>query len=538
MADRRNKPGAMTPRLSDRAKKLAVACMIRLPEVWGAISGTLREDDFPDADRAFTAVIGACRRFFDEHSKLAPMETYETVLRADGAIGRGDVFEDEVDEAVECVRFAFGLPLKDDRSKYVGYAMGVFKQWTHEAVGGKLHNFLGRSSSVPTNLSAVLSDAQQELQIGPSDQTFEVPFEIDWHEKKGLTLRSTGVGVFDKFLRGGDHGGEVYGFVGPYGSWKTLNAVQLTCEAVKQAAAYVQAPDWDGRWPYSVLVSYEAPLKSANSIGELQIRLLSYLAHVNKDEIEKARGQKDFSTAGKLKDYEREIWKDRLAADKHVRGEWERINRATGMMNRHLHVLDLSQKGSGYVFEVESAMAAFIREKTAKKQKPFFNFFYLDYVALMVDRYVMAQGLDEKAKAGLIQQTPQNFKSKIGLPYNVPVWLNNQLNGVANSKGPTARLSHADARGCKSWGENLDFSFIAHKPDGFVGRLDCDKHRRSPPMPEALIRVDGAFSRVSDASRDYEIVGNRITEKAISSSLSPPGSGHVSARQDTNWLGD
>jgi hypothetical protein len=536
-----NVSGRKKPKLSEKAKRLTTAALIRFPEAFRAVSGTFDETKLPDLDRPYAAVLGIARTYYEKHRKLPPKAHY--LIELEDAVGV-EAWGEELDDAKKVVAAAFSpktFPVGDEQT-YVHFVAERCRSWIAESVSWRLSGVLSDPDGTPENLSSVLQDAQRTVDATPGVDSHLVPFSAGWHKKPGLKLRETGVKVFDRFMRGGDAKSEVIGVMGPYGSWKTLNAVQMVGEAVKQAAAYVnpkgeKAEPWDGRWPFAVLVSYEAPLDADEGFGELRIRLLSYLAQVEKGVLEDCKDIEDEKylsrTDGKYKEYEKKLFAKEFALGMRVPGEYERVAEATRLCNNHLYVVDLSAGGRGWVPEVEQRLASFLVSR--RHMNPFFNFFYLDYVLLMCKRHVESIGGDRYAVTDYINRTPDAVKQSIGRRFNVPCWLNNQLSGDANARGPTAKISHADAGQCKSWAENLDFSFIIYKPDnGNIGKLDCDKHRRAPPCSESIVRVDGGFSRVFDASETHEIVGGQFIEKEVVATVSAHRPRH--GRKESNAL--
>ena len=61
----------------------------------------------------------------------------------------------------------------------------------------------------------------------------------------------------------------------------------------------------------------------------------------------------------------------------------------------------------------------------------------------------------------------------------------------------TKTLHHTDAKGSKSFAENLDFAMvIGNLNNDSMGQIACTKHRRFRRMPPSVIKVDGEFNMV------------------------------------------
>jgi hypothetical protein len=79
-------------------------------------------------------------------------------------------------------------------------------------------------------------------------------------------------------------------------------------------------------------------------------------------------------------------------------------------------------------------------------------------------------------------------------------------------------LTHTDAKGSKSFGENLDFSFVVGAlTEDQLGQINCSKLRRHHPMPPSIIKVDGEFNLVLSPDNYHVDNQGKIVDKSISS---------------------
>jgi hypothetical protein len=84
---------------------------------------------------------------------------------------------------------------------------------------------------------------------------------------------------------------------------------------------------------------------------------------------------------------------------------------------------------------------------------------------------------------------------------------------------PTKTMHHTDAKGSKSFAENLHFAFVIGNLNmDQLGQIACTKFRRAKRLPPSIIRVEGEFNDVV-APTNYHIdaKGQIIDKDTISS---------------------
>jgi hypothetical protein len=99
----------------------------------------------------------------------------------------------------------------------------------------------------------------------------------------------------------------------------------------------------------------------------------------------------------------------------------------------------------------------------------------------------------------------QEIVNKICKPFKCHAWILHQLSGSANAMlSPTKTLHHTDAKGSKSFAENLDFCFvIGNLNNDAMGQIACTKYRRFRKLPGSVIQVDGEFNTVRAMDNYY-----------------------------------
>ena len=78
----------------------------------------------------------------------------------------------------------------------------------------------------------------------------------------------------------------------------------------------------------------------------------------------------------------------------------------------------------------------------------------------------------------------------------------------------TKVLHHTDAKGSKSFGENLDFCFvIGSLNNDSLGQCACTKHRRAQNIAPSVIKVDGEFNLVTSPDNFQVDTKGQIVDK-------------------------
>ncbi len=363
------------------------------------------------------------------------------------------------------------------------------------------------------DLPFVLQQSQLELEIlktmGVKNKS-ALTFDPNWDKRDPKIIRTTGIGFLDKYLNGGTSEGEVYGLMAPYGTCKTTLAVMLWCTAARHC--YEETLNGiTGKQGISVLVTYEAP-KSP----ELLHRALMYAARVSRQSLEKmgmdGLGALLDDPAAPL-DYERKRFAKEIA-DSVFEPERVRVAKSIVWLNKHTLCLDFSGSdvefpaaGNGGIDEIIQRIKLELRNRDSSC---YLHSVIIDYLGLMVDRDTTvllkkrSKSNDEDSKT--YSTAVDRIGRELCKPLKCHCWVFHQLSGLANSMlSPTKVLHHTDAQGSKSFGANLDFSFVIGNLNAdSMGQIACTKHRRNRKMIPSIICVDGEFNLVT-APDNYHI---------------------------------
>jgi hypothetical protein len=350
-------------------------------------------------------------------------------------------------------------------------------------------------------------------------QSIKPTFEEDWDTKTPLVITTTGLSFFDKFMRGGTSRGEGYGLMAPFGTCKTTLGVMLwacsarRCYAVKQSI---------GKIGISVLVTYE----DARS-PDIQHRLLMYAARISRNSLE-VMGLEGMGALGADPDnplpYEKKEFSSEIDAGM-FKCERTRASDAINRLNEHTLCLDFSgsdpdypNAGHGGPAEITSRIKSYLSSiKAATGLDYYVDNVIVDYVGLMVERdLTLGDVEDHKA----VQQAVNRLIHGVSKQFGCHTWMLHQLSGQANSiTKATKSMHHSDAKGSKSFAENLHFCFVVGNLNSeMMGMIHCTKHRRAPKMSPTVIQVEGDFNRVISPTNYVVDEKGNIVDSAIMAS--------------------
>ncbi|MFO0822516.1 MAG: hypothetical protein U0792_05250 [Gemmataceae bacterium] len=443
----------------------------------------------------------------------------------------GTLSDDELDEAEEFIEMAFkdalhceNLSTSETQAKLaIKSARRLLEDQLALKAQDAVHDGTTRPADLPAMLTAVSDEARMIACLDAPQAA--VPFPTGWDKVEPVVLFPTGISVFDAFLGGGHRAGEVNLFFGPYASCKSIAAVMGVVEGARYAAAQTLEDDWNGRKQLSVLVSYETPPE------ELRARSLSYAATIPRSVIDKVFDGKNggfeyLSTSENLRDYEKELFKAQIEAGEPVLGERERAEKAIKILNDHALFLDMTGTdptrpgvGNGYVGEI----ARSLEQELRRRKDTDVLVVWVDYLGAMVRRHIEASDRDYSDMRHLLCGGVLQLGNQVAKRFKCPVWVNHQLSGQANSRAPAAMIDHTDAAEAKNVAENADFAIVTGKPTSEqLCVFRCTKHRRQPPKPSAIVRIDGGYNRVIDVSSEYALVpGAGIMAKEDLVSVAP-----------------
>lgn len=530
------------PVLAESKKELMMTVLLRNEDAYKATREILKPEHFGEFDRGYALTWHIAGDFFTDHDALPEFEILKAEVEAACESNPTLLNDAEYDKLSDFLSFAFDKDSFDrdvttDRANG-DWAIKTAKKFLDERLAARMKEAIQSKDMIPVNLPEVMSRfaAEAEQIAAVSTEVDFDPFADNWHQTASIKLFSTGIPIFDNFLGGGHAPGEVYGLMGPYGSCKTTMASMLVVEGAK---AFYEEHLLDPSQPPKIafVVCYEARK------AEMRNRTLGYAAKIRRSTLESLDPEKSlelagFSTSGKLKKYEKRMWRKDIANGKNVKGELDRALAVMPWLRRHMVILDMTgheTKGVGNngVKEIAQVITNVCRQRKARC-----GVAVVDYIGAMVKRYMAGNEIDTSELRHLIGSAPLTLKSQVADVFDCPVWALHQLSGEANSYGSAVLADHTNAAEAKNFGENLDFNLVVSKPQDVdaVALLGCTKHRRQPGKTHAIIQVDGAMNRILGADAKFMLNAHMKKIMRIEDYNKIPESSAV--KQNTNSASD
>jgi hypothetical protein len=513
--------------LSEAEVELMMKTAIRREDVFTTVRGQLTAEILHNYSEILFVVWLVLETHYTKHKQMPKFQTLRAELKAhcsrhkEGSTGNLGI--DELRQAILFCREAYSIKLADFDPLW---AIGKIRSFLEEQLLAKAKKSLEEEDRRPGNLPDFLKQMHVASEAISSLQgdSAELPFPIGW-EPRPLPVTSTGIDFLDKFMGGGDALGEIAVTIGATGGCKTTLANQIACRRAQYY--WTQArdnPDAPKQMVY--MVPYESPVEP-----ELRQRILMCHAVVRRDEMEE-KGWAGLSTSSTPKPYELEMFRGAIASG-HFRGERERIEDASTILNSSLRFIDCSgadrahpNRGGGFVDE----LAAILQNELRTYPDRQIGTVIIDYAGVMVAKHLAATGQDYSQLRHHLANLPLQLRDRIALPMNCSIWLMHQLAGAANKKSAWANMHHSDSQECKTLADNCSFAFV-------LGNIDanghcvirCTKHRRQPRHEQEIIKVEGQLARVRSTQGQYyydarraQIVSYADAQKTMSAEETRP----------------
>lgn len=520
--------------VSDRMREEMLAIAVRNVEAFAAIRQHLDPPQMKRVGQVFAVVWkAAC----DYHQATGKLPDY-TLLSAEASRVQEDeeyaLSPSQTDELNGLLTLIFDdTPYKtpvEDSAEHANWAIATAKKLLTQLAADQLKETLDTPEGLldlPTILQAMCDNVAAVRSMAAS--TSGDLFAHGWDVQEQKPLYSTGLAFINEFI-GGMRPGEVYGFLGPYGSCKTTVAVQGVVAAGNQCATlYEEAlaahqkalAAWKAggkagprppkpKRPMAFYASYETPIQ------EFRERCLAFAAKVPRDRLMKMdhRGVGSLrGPADEPQDYEKVLYADEIATKVGFPSERARVLAEAATLNKYVVFLDMTgktaerrEKGQGGVAELAAELAVELKLREARAYV-----LWLDHAASMCEEEMIKKELDSSRRRELLRRIPKMLGTLIAGPMDTSVFVLQQLSGEANSRGSTAKIDHTDSDECKSFGMYLDFALTVTRPNPEqVSIVRCTKHRRTPPMPHKFLRVVGEYNRVEDVSEFYTLEGGGL----------------------------
>lgn len=511
MADKRKaKQIAKKLPLSGRQKELALTVLIRNETAYKAVSDQISRTTFETlGNSGYAALWAAVTDFYKRFNKLPTRETLAAEFESRLELTE-DLKPEDFNELSEFMEYAFDVP---EAELEADVALSYVSQMLDEQIQKDMLDEL--CGGVVVDLPMLLqqkkevSEAVKSLTNGLLDE----PFPENPEDIKPLIIEPTGVSFLDLFMNGGMARKEVNGFCGPYGSCKTTLGVMLAVERARHMLSAWRLAGSVGKPQRVYFVSYEEEKE------QLQPRFISYAASIHRRSLEgnDYRDKLSRTDMRNVKDYERSLFKNQIANEIYE-GEYDRMKYAMQELNQNLRIVDFS----GYDESLRDAASRMvegivetIKRDQEKSGNPGVALVVVDYAGAAAERAITTRNLDRKDTRHLVGRFPLNLKTGLAVPFDCQVWCLHQLGTEANSREAGVAPKSTDAAEARNFFENVNFGFMVGKPttEGMTV-LTCGKQRRAERKEDIVIKIEGALSRVQDASKHYMINQRTIVSRA------------------------
>jgi hypothetical protein len=462
------------------------------------------EEYFSSDEKPYRIIIKALKFYHTEFNEAPTSEMIKCIV-SDLSEVRGSPnidgysLKDQIFRIVDSA-FDYGKDGVESNRKLCRETLQRFLN--ERAIHDKLYSQLSSTSAVQTVVKDAnaffnkFTDINQSIQsMNESAMCDVIPTLWKPATKIGDPL---GLPYFDKFMTGGTNAGDVYAILGGFGSGKTwmgINVIANNCirEHAREMKCIAENTPYVPK--VGIYVNYEG------SIDVIRFRLAACLSRIPEQIIkEHLVNGMALSTRETLRAYELRRYLN-IKDEKLRVPEVERFASIKGLVNRYTQILDMSgstpaKLGKGFTNELISQI-----DKYVSANKVQIGTVCVDYVKLMADRHIAANGNKMENLRHYIRRVPAELSVGIGIKHNCVVWLLHQISGEANSIKPGKALHHSHSSESKDFGENVHRVFCLgqkHEESG-VQRMDASKLRsdETPTKSYVVVKFDGETSSFS-----------------------------------------
>lgn len=505
--------------LDPQKKEEMLAVVVRNPEAYESVSELLTIGQVRKFSEPLSVLWRVVRKFHTKYGEL-PDKTQiaadiHNTLKADPDI----LDKEECAELDEFLDYAF-----DDKEhgkniakskKHCRVAIETCRQILEEHAADDFQQALTKDGTLPADLPHLLETSRAKLdQINSlTEIDIGLPFPDGWDNRADAKLFSTGVCNIDAFAGGGWRAGEIFLFLAPYGSCKTVVVAQGVANQIRHAAKLLATGQARKNDKGELMTPVVVLLFTESDENEYRDRLLSNLAVVQWSRLAEMTSLSALSNgskpgAKKVTKYELSEFADQNSSNSPWKSERARVVEQVTVANKHLLLVNCTDAedspyeiGSGGMPQIANVLRSLFR----KRKDIYPVSIWLDHVSGLVDR--MSDELKDEAQLRrTLTNIPRVARDKIAKPLKTPIMLIHQLSGEANLRGVTAKFHHADAEGAKSIGKYVNFAIVSGPVDGNgYCKWEGTKRRRVQAQPARITRIRGDFNRIEDATETHGI---------------------------------
>jgi hypothetical protein len=502
--------------LNDRQKLVMLAVLVRRAEAFEIAKEQLEPEKFSDLEREYRLTWRTVLDFYEEYEELPAKDELLAELQARLADDPEVLEDDEIERLDGLVADIYGIPRKSTKT---AVGLSYLQRFLHDRLAENLRDLFQVTSATPDELGEHLERAvEQTHRIDTlKDSPIDLPFPDDWDAEAPVVKTPTRFNWLDEFLAGGDANGEVIAYAAPFGTCKTLLAVQLSTRAARQFAIEF---DRDKRTGEPILklsyhITYEEPMRM------LRVRALSYIGMIQRTALE--TGQlADLSAPGRPKEYEKKMFR---FSSEVLQCEQGRRENASRWLNFNWRVIDFTGShagrehlGSGGVPEMVQAVR---RDLSRMSKKTGFRCeagkIIVDYAGIACKKMLEAKGIQQSQELRqALGMFPAQCKLTLAERFKCPVHVFAQLSGSAAGLAPGVVCKRTDTAENKLLLENADFgiTFGNITGDGLTV-ASLQKARRGKAPQNIVVKVNGLMCRLEDTRDEWVLYerGKRIVSR-------------------------
>jgi hypothetical protein len=502
METRRNKPQLRKLLTTEQKKALFTAAARNIDTCELLIQAKLEIKHFSEQDYYLWKTWEAIQEFYDEFYELPNEQDLRLNLHV--SVGDDTNIPDEiVAEIGDLLDEIYTNPIT---IKFAA-AGKLLQQFLNEFVWRNIQDAARDITYAPKSIREVLVENLQSAEqadtvvANPIPEAFPEGYE---NEERDIRTIPTGVNFMDSFWDGGIANGEISCILAPTGSGKTTLAQQLSL-----SVAMLESSKWEyngkrGSLGVAYFVSYELPAMV------IRCRALAYTAQIPYSALSK---KLKLSSGYTLNERDKEKFADAIRQGIQVPTEQIRKKYAESRLNLNWKLLDYSgfdkknpSRGGGGVVEIMQQIEADLRSYEQAGQRRYVAGIFLDYIGMMGLRYCAVHAKDPSENLRMICKTAvDDCRRYLAKRFACPVIVTHQLSakGADMAPGIVSRMDNADE--CRTIAHNCDFVYVISQlvKETGIGRMECQKGRRSAGQPPIIIQLDGQYAQVKENKYDY-----------------------------------